>query len=672
MKGKALDSVLLEVIRCQFQGIVEEMGEIVMRCGHTVFVKETQDFVVALVTPEGEVAACSKRMGIWVAIGQNFKAVIEAGGPYREGDVWFTNDPEESRGLVTHLPDTFCWRPIFHQGKLLCFAAAFIHFTDVGGLAPGSVAPSAVDQFQEGTVIPVTRLIEGGKMREDILRIFLRNSRTPEKSRGDLLALLGAIHRAEGRMAGLAQKFGADMISEGMEAVLGYAADQARGIIRDIPDGDHAFWDYLEGDFVPGGRPVRICLTLRVRGDGITLDFGGTDPQVSAAFNIPSYGMDGHYLLVMGLINYMRTVNPDLIYNSGLVRPVRFHIPRASLLHPEPHAPCGARQATFFRVADVVHGALCRAMPHRMPAAGCGQGSIMLVSTPDIASGKRLVSIVQPLVGGSGGRPGDDGTEGVDFATGFYRNIPTEVLESEMPVIVEEYGLRPDSGGRGRTRGGCGLRYALRVLSPGSVVTARGLERFRFQPWGREGGQPGANGQVTLTTPGQKPRPIGKIDVLALPAQGMVLMETAGGGGYGPSWERPVEDVLRDVEDGLVSARAAEEHYGVVIRDGETDAAATEARRAELRAGAPVPEMFSFGQARAAYEIIWPDALQRAVNEVTEGIPPLVREHVRHQLMEDLEKRGGAPVSPEELRKSVSAILHYLSTGRSAEGSSSG
>jgi N-methylhydantoinase B len=411
---------------------------------------------------------------------------------------------------------------------------------------------------------------------------------------------------------------------------------------------------------------VRICLTLRVRGDEATLDFEGTDPQVSAAFNIPSYGMDGHYLLVMGLINYMRTVNPDLVYNSGLVRPVRFRIPLGTLLHPEPYAPCGARQATFFRVADVVHGALCRAMPQRMPAAGCGQGSIMLVSTPDISTGRRLVSIVQPLVGGSGGRPAEDGTDGVDFATGFYRNIPTEVLESEMPVLVEEYGLRPGSGGAGRTRGGCGLRYALRVLAPGSLVTARGLERFRFQPWGREGGSPGSNGQVTLSRPGETPRSIGKIDVLELPAQGMVLMETAGGGGYGPPWERPPEDVLRDVEDGLVFPGDAEERYGVVIRGGQVDAAVTEARRARLRAEAPAAEMFAFGQARVVYELIWPDLLQRAVNEATKDIPPLVREHVRHQLMEDLEKSGGGSVSLGDLQARVAAILEYLALGRPA------
>ena len=249
------DPVLLEILRCQFQGVVEEMGELLTRCGHTVFVKETQDFIVALVTPRGEVAACSVDVGIWLGVGQNFQAVIDAGGPYRPGDVWMTNDPEQSRGLVTHLLDVFCWRPIYHQGELVCFAAAFIHCTDVGGLAPGSIAPSAVDQLQEGVVIPVTRLVAEDEIREDIFRIFLRNSRIPDKNRGDVLAMLGALKRAELRVTGLAGKFGGDVLRTALHDVLDYAEAQARSLIREVPDGDYVFWDYLEGDLMPEGPP---------------------------------------------------------------------------------------------------------------------------------------------------------------------------------------------------------------------------------------------------------------------------------------------------------------------------------------------------------------------------------------------------------------------------------
>lgn len=660
------DPVLLEILRCRFQGIVEEMGELLTRCGHTVFVKETQDFIVALVTPKGEVAACSVDIGLWIGVGQNFGAVIEAGGPYRPGDVWFTNDPEQSRGLVTHLLDVFCWRPVYHEGELVCFAVAFIHCTDVGGLAPGSIAPSAVDQHQEGVVIPVTRLVAEDEMREDILRIFLRNCRIPDKNRGDVLAMLGALKRAELRVTGLAEKYGADLLRTALDDVLDYAEAQARSLIREVPDGDYAFWDYLEGELMPEGRHVRIRLTLRIRGEEMLLDFEGTDPQVAAAFNVPSYSTDGHYLLVMGVVNFMRSVKPDTVYNSGLVRPVKVNAPRGSLLNPEPGAPCGARQATFFKVADIVLGALARAWRERMPAAGCGQGSIMLVSAPDFTTGTNLVSTVQPLVGGSGARPFDDGTEGVDFTTGFYRNIPTEVLETEIPVLVERYGLKPDSGGAGRLRGGCGLDYSLRILVPGGVVTARGLERFHFQPWGREDGRPGEAGRAFLQAPGEEPEPIAKINVLDVPAGGVVHVHSAGGGGFGPPWERDPMLVLRDVEDGLVTPQSAGEVYGVVIRDGRIQEEETAERRrllADEHDGGASPALYSFGAAREAFERLWPDDLQLAVNRATEGIPPAIRRHVRFGVMRAVEdaRSGAEPIDESWLEARVREITEGMS-----------
>lgn len=483
--------------------------------------------------------------------------------------------------------------------------------------------------------MPVTRLVEKDRVRDDVLRIFLRNSRIPDKNKGDLLALLGALERAEQRIVQLIDKFGGETLQRALEDVLGYAEEQARSIISDLPDGDHEFWDYLEGDVLPDRRPVRIRLTLSVRADELTLDFTGTDPQVPAALNIPSHGRKGHYLLVLGLINYMRTVRPDLVYNSGLVRPVHVSIPKGSLLNPEAGAACGARQATFFRVADVVLGALAKARPELMPAVGCGQGAIMLVSTPSTDGNQQLVSIVQPLLGGSGARPHADGTDGVDFVTGFYRNIPSEVLESELPVLVESYGLRPDSGGAGRTRGGMGLHYALKLLMPGSVVTARGLERFSFQPWGRRGGRPGSAGRCWLEEDAGAARGLDKIDVLPVPRGAVIHFETAGGGGIGPPHERAVEEVLRDVQDGLVSETEAEAAYGVVISDKKVDVAATRERRGRVSEGAELLE-FDYGRSRTSYERRWPDVVQLAVNSALATVPPLFRDYVRTRLGERL------------------------------------
>lgn len=637
--GRRLDPIMFGVMHGQLQGIVEEMGELIMRCGHTVFVKETQDFVVALLTPDGEVAACSKRVGIWIAIGLGFDAVLAQGQPYQPGDVWFTNDPESSRGLVTHTPDTFCWRPIFHNGKLVCFAAAFLHCTDVGGMAPGSVTPSASEQHQEGVIMPPTRLVRGGRVRDEILNIYLRNSRIPAKNRGDILAMLGTLDRADARVRQLLDRVGVTTVRDAMDDALDFAEDEARGVVSAMPDGDYTFWDYLEGDLIPGGRPVRITLTMRIDSDQMVLDFTGTDPEVAAAYNIATYGRDGHYLLVLGVVSYLRTVKPDITYNSGMIRNVKVRVPRGTVINPEPGAASGARQATFFKVADIVLGALALADPGVVPAVGCGQGSILLVSTPDLEAGTRVMSIAQPLVGGSGARHEVDGTEGVDFATGFYRNIPAEVLETEIPVLVERYGLRPDSGGAGATRGGVGLQYSLRFTTPQTYVTARGLERFTFQPWGRAGGLPGATGNCGLEHDGTV-TDLGKIDVLEVGAGDVLHIETAGGGGIGDPLSRDPELVLRDVTDGLVSVEAAHNVYGVVAADGRVDEA-TAALRKRRRVDAAPPPPFTFGRYREEFERRWTNEWQLAINAAVQTVPHVVRRYVRDQVMNDRDALPG-------------------------------
>jgi N-methylhydantoinase B len=654
-----LEPVMLEVYKNLFQGIVDEAGQMIMRAAHTVFIKETQDFVVTLATPEGEAFAASRRLGIWLAVGLPLRAALQASGPPRQGDVYISNDPEATRGLVTHLPDHFVWRPVFHRGQLVCYAVAFVHLTDVGGLAPGSVQPSAGEQLQEGFIIPPTRLVDQGQLNEGLLALMAANSRSPRQNRGDLCALLSAVDTAARRVLDLIDKEGLDSVRAGMAGVLDYAELQARQVFRTIPDGAYGFADYLEGDVVPGGRPVRIKLELIAREGELTLDFSGTDPQVRAALNIPTYSQDGHYLIVIGVVNFLRSVNPDITYNSGLVRPVRLVASPGSLLNPEPGAPCGARQATFFRVAEVIMGALAQAIPERIPAAGCGQGSILFVAVPDFATGRSRVSIVQPLVGGSGGRPTMDGTDGVDFNTGFYRNIPTEVLETDIPVVVERYGLRPDSGGAGRFRGGMGLTYALTVLPPEAVLTSRGMERYVFQPWGREGGRPGANGRTRLVAGDRSCTELGKIDVLRLSPRSTLVVETAGGGGFGDPFAREPAAVLADVLDGLVSSEQARQHYGVAIVDGRLDEPAT---REVRRAPRPACQRFDLGPNRLAHDRAWPDSLQTAINRLTESLAPAPRQYVRTRLIEacELSRARGETVDDVRLQESYQRVLNEL------------
>ena len=664
------DKVMLEVLRNRFQAIVDEMGNVVLRTGHTVFVKETGDFGVALVSPGGEVFATPYRVGVHLMVGLPTRPVLryidEKLGGLREGDVFLSNDPVTSGGMATHLPDIYIWKPVFHEGRLLCFAWSFIHFSDVGGRVPGSIAPSNTETLQEGIVLPPVRLVAGGELNREVLSIVLANSRIPDLNWGDIKAQLAGLNTAERRLRDLVGRYGEPAVRRGIDDVLDYAEAQARRVIAEVPDGTYRFTDYLETDHVLPGRLQRIQLALTVAGSDMTLDFSGTDPQVQAAFNVPTNGQPGHWMIAFGLISFLRTMQPDLVLNSGAVRPLHFIFPRGSLLNPEPGAPYGVRAATMFRVFDAILGALAQALPGRINAAGSSQGSILLVAVPDPETARPKVSVVQPLAGGSGGRPMKDGLDGVDVAMGYLKNVPTESVEQEVPVLVRRYALRDDSAGPGYYRGGVGVELELTVFPPNGVITSRGMERYRFRPWGRRGGQAGTLGYTRLNPGSEREREIGKIDVLYLQPGDTVRIGAQGGGGYGDPLERPAGAVLDDVLDGLVSRERAEQDYGVVLAGDELDERATAQLRAKLRAARAEPlSDFDFGPERAAYEAAWTPALQDAILSATWDFPVQLRHFLRDRLFAELATRlrEGA-VEPGTVPALLSEIMERELAGR--------
>ena len=644
------DGALIEILKNRFQAIVNEMGATIQRTGHTIFIKETADFGSVLVSPGGEIFSAPLNIGVTVLIGTPMDDAIRAIDHYEEGDVVIANDPTTTGAMATHLPDLYLWRPIFFDGALVCFAWTFIHCSDIGGKVPGSISPTSFDVFQEGFVIPPTKLFKRGELNHEFFTLLGANSRIPEQNWGDAKALVAALTVAERRVGELIERYDVDTVRQGIEAVLDYAELQAREVIEAIPDGTYRFSDYMEGHVADLGA-IRIKADVVVSGGDLYLDFAATDPQVPAAINMPTHSKTGHWMIVPALVKYLKTENPHIAYNSGMVRPIRLGIPRGSLLNPEPRAAVGVRAATMFRVFDVVCGALAQARPDRIPAAGSGQGSIVVVSTLDVETGKNKISVVQPLCGGCGGRPHKDGLDGVDFSLGSLRNVPTESLESEMPVLILQYGLREDSSGHGRFRGGTGVVLRVRVLTPDTFMTARGMERYLFRPWGLYGGHPGTTGYTRLTPRGGVERDIGQIDLIRLEPGDEIHFGTQGAGGFGDPLDREPERVRWDVRQGLVSERTAREVYGVVFEAGRVDPEATERQRSTLRAGTPAADVFAFGPERAAYESVWSEPLQDAVVEVLRALPGSIRFFVRGKLRERVEAAiaGGATVRPDDV-----------------------
>jgi N-methylhydantoinase B len=656
------DKILLEILNNHFTGIVEEMGYVIHRAAFTVFVKETWDFDAALVTPSGEIFCYPRNIGVTNMLGMHMGAAIKCVADLEPGDVVVTNDPKATLGMCTHLPDIMLFKPLFHEGKLLCFAWCFIHSSDVGGLVPGSIAPTAFDRYQEGICIPPSKLFKRGELNQELLSLILNNCRIPEQNWGDMKALLAALTISERRITQLAERYGFATIAASIDGLMKYGEERARQILSAIPDGRYEFSDYVEVDYVSHFH-IRIKVRLTVADGDIHLDFTGTDPQVRAALNLPSFGRPNQWV-VLGIVNFLRTSDRSLPLNRGILRSLTVHIPEGTVLNPSPVAASGVRHTTGYRVADAVLGALSQAVPKSIPAAGAGQVAIVLFSHLEPMSGSYKVSVLQPMQGGCGGRPIKDGIDGVNFSAGSLRNVPTESIELEAPVLVNRYMLT-DKVAAGEHRGGAGVVFEFQCLTSDAIVTARGMDRFRLRPYGRKGGSAGTLGETIVNPGGDQEKPIGKIDILRLQPGDVVRIVAPGGGAYGDPYRREVAKVLKDVEDGFVTVEEAQTSYGVVIRDGALDDSATKAlRTAGTRER--VNAEFIFGEERTAYECLISPAMQDRVNQLLSEQPGAVRQFLRTRVYEAVENDPtlGSGNESRALQRAHDLVARALSGGR--------
>jgi len=276
IKARATNPVLLEVLRNRFQAIAEEMASLVLRAGHTVFVKETSDFGAALVSLDGEVVCAPVNTGVALMVCVPCDVAIRRSQDLgvEEGDVFVSNDVWNTGGMATHLPDIYVWKPVFHAGEVICYAWAFIHSSDVGGIVPGSIAPSSHEIYQEGLRIPVSKLFRRGVLNRELLDLIMANCRIHDQNWGDIKAMISGLTRAEQRVGTMIDRYGAGAVRAGIADILDYAEEQAREEFARIPDGTYVFWDYMEGDS-GGGRTIRMITDI-VQAAGAAIR--GTDP----------------------------------------------------------------------------------------------------------------------------------------------------------------------------------------------------------------------------------------------------------------------------------------------------------------------------------------------------------------------------------------------------------
>jgi len=629
----AFDTSGLQILANYCVAAAESMAHTLVRTAHSTFVKETEDFSCALLTPEGLAFASPKTLGATWYIGLDYGPVLGMIEDYRPGDVAMTNDAY-SGNVATHSPDMVMWKPVFWQGKLVCFVGGHIHNTDVGGAVPASLSRTLTEIHQEGIRIPPTKIVREGVLDEALLTLIKTNVRAPEQNIGDLHAQLAMLANGEKRVLEIIAHFGVDDFQQGMVALLDYAAQQAERILESVPDGEYFFAEYADEDSV-NGKPMRVAMTLKITGGRAILDYTGSDPQLLSSLNMPTGGMTRHALALVGYHYVLYTLNPDILLNAGLDRVVECVLPEGSVMNAVYPAAVGMRSLTCKLTHVLTFGAFSQAIPDRLPAcAACGL-AILNVKTTN-TSGRPVIASIGPVGGGAGGMPFGDGEEGSGANVAFLRNTPVEINEAEVPIRITRYCLVPDSGGAGKYRGGSGLMMEFQVFAPDTTVTARNRDRTHFASWGVLGGKAGSNAIFVKNPDSAAPEMLGNSDVIRCQAGDVIRLTGAGGGGYGSPLDRDPQRVLSDVKSGYVSSARAGQDYGVVIREGELDVEATQMKRNELATTTAPITHFDFGPWRTHFERSWTPERYLALTDILSRVPVIWRFHIKHRLFDAL------------------------------------
>ncbi|WP_049972456.1 hydantoinase B/oxoprolinase family protein [Haladaptatus cibarius] len=527
-----IDPVTLEIMRNQFEGVAEEMGQVLITSSYSPNIKERRDCSTALFDESGRLVAQAEHIPVHLGAMPAAVTTVLEYDP-KPGDVFVLNDPFEGG---THLPDVTMVSPIAIDGEILGYAVSRAHHADVGGMTPGSMPAGAREIYQEGIRLPPVRLVKSGDVNDDVMSLLLANVRNPGERKADIRAQIAANERAEKRLGDLVEEHGKGRVVAAFSAVMNYSRDRISAELADLPDGEFHARDVMEGDGVTDHEiPIEVAVT--VDGDRIEVDFAGTAEQVAGNVNAPLAVAKSAVYFVIRCVT-----DPEIPPNQGCYDPISVAVPEGSLLNPRvPAAVVGGNVETSQRVTDVVFTAFAEAAPDRVPAQGQGTMNNLTIGSRD--GGEDGFTYYETIAGGFGGRPTKDGMDGVQVGMTNTLNTPVEAMEAEYPLFVEEYGLRQNSGGRGEHRGGLGVVRSVTVESDATVSLL--TERRRVAPRGIAGGEDGEPGENRISgelVPAKTTRDV--------PAETTITVATPGGGGHGLAEKRDPEEIERDRKDG--------------------------------------------------------------------------------------------------------------------------
>ena len=563
---KDIDPVAQELIAGALRAIWQEMQVTMTRSAYSPVFYEGEDYTVAIL--DRDLRRVSQREGFPSQMGameQAVKAAIYTFGwdAIRPGDVMLHNSALMG---TPHLPEFCMVRPIFVDDEVIAVVATIAHHADVGGKAPGGMPGDSTDIHQEGVIIPPVKLFEEDHAKDEIWRILLSNTRTPRSSYGDFMAMYGSLLTGERRLRELVAKVGLDPMRTHMAELQRYAERRVRQELDRIPDGVYASEILADDDGITT-RSHRICLSVRVVGSSLILDFRGTDPQASGPINCP------YAVTLAACANAVFSmIDPTIPHNAGAYAPFRLIAPAGTLVNCDYPAPLSAGNTESHNlVAEAVIAALRPAVPERVLAPTGATTGLITGGGHRAHDGDYYTYVIwEPT--GYGARRDADGYSATTWVAPQARQFPTEVIEAEQPWRVLRYARRQDSGGAGRMRGGLGVTREYEILGSDQVINSIG-HFHRYAAMGVEGGHPGVLLEIRFrTTSGEEQlateRGFGvtspaKFSGLPVEQGEAVIVRMPGGGGWGDPRERDVEAVRVDLANEVISVEAAVDVYGL-------------------------------------------------------------------------------------------------------------
>ncbi len=516
-----VNPILLEVFKNRFVSIAEEMGATLNMTAYSPNIKERRDFSCAIFDSEGNMIAQAAHIPVHLgSMPLSVKSAIESCN-FNPGDMVILNDPYKGG---THLPDVTIVAPVFAGGDVpVFFVANRAHHADIGGMSSGSM-PLSRSLYQEGIIIPPLKIIEAGELDKKLMAFLLNNVRTPEEREGDFSAQVMANITGIRRIEELIKKYGVETAVRYASALMEYSEKIMRHTIKELPDGLYSFEDYMDDDGVEK-EDIKIHVDLEINGERATVDFSKSDPQVDGSVNAV-------YAITLSAVLYVFRclVEGDVPTNEGLIRPIKLITKKGTIVDAEFPAPvAGGNVETSQRIVDVILGALHQAVPEKIPAASQGTMNNLTIGGIDYRTGMSF-AYYETIGGGMGAHSDGNGESAVHSHMTNTLNTPIEALEFTYPLMVTHYGIRRNSGGKGKYKGGDGIIREIQLLSDAEVTVLS--ERRRRGPYGLDGGESGKRGRNLIISDGSVAEVGGKFHAF-LRAGDRVRIETPGGGGFG-------------------------------------------------------------------------------------------------------------------------------------------